>query len=179
MPKTTLFGHPLHPQLIVWPAGLLPFSLVMDVMHLVTGRKAYAQAAYFTMMGGSIGAVAAAGAGVTDYLTIPADTRTKRTANMHGSLNAVLLTLYGMNLMLRRGKETPSGFLPVLLSTVGTIGLTISAWYGGDMVYEQGMRVRGADPSAPSPEIKPPLDDRSAEALTRLETVAPSRGPQV
>ena len=47
------------------------------------------------------------------------------------------------------------------------------------MVYEQGMRVRGVDPSAPSPEIKPPLDDRSAEALVRLETAVPASGPQV
>ena len=179
MPKTTLFGHPLHPQLIVWPAGLLPFSLVMDVMHLVTGRKAYAQAAYFTMMGGSIGAVAAVGAGAADYLTIPSETRTKRTANLHASMNAGLLMLYSLNLMLRRGKETPSGFLPVLLSTIGAVGLIISAWYGGDMVYEQGMRVRGVDPSAPSPEIKPPLDDRSAEALVRLENAVPTGGPQV
>ncbi len=178
MPKTTLFGHPLHPQLIVWPAGLLPFSLVMDVMHLVTGRKAYAQAAYFTMMGGSIGAVAAAGAGATDYLTIPAETRTKRTANLHASMNAGLLLLYSLNLMLRRGKETPSGFLPVLLSTIGTVGLLISAWYGGDMVYEQGMRVRGVDPSAPRPEIKPPLDEQAEAAFIRMETAAPMTGPE-
>ena len=27
MPQVTLMGHPLHPQLIVMPAGLVPFSL--------------------------------------------------------------------------------------------------------------------------------------------------------
>ena len=33
MPRTTLFGHPLHPQLVVYPAGLLPFSFVLDLLH--------------------------------------------------------------------------------------------------------------------------------------------------
>lgn len=179
MAKLTLLGHPLHPQLIVYPAGLLPFSLIMDVMHLVTGKKAYAEAAYYTMIGGSVTAVAAAGAGIADYFTIPPQTRTKRTANMHASLNSVLLTLYTGNLLLRRGKEKPTGFLPVLLSAIGTVGLIISAWYGGDMVYEQGMRVRGADPSALTPEIKPPGDDAAAQAFVKLEQAAPESGPGV
>ena len=178
MAKLTLFGHPLHPQIIPFPAGLLPFSLILDVMHLITGRKAYAQAAYFTMMGGSIGAVAAAGAGAADYLAIPSETRTKRTANMHASLNAGLLLLYSLNLMLRRGKETPSGFLPMMLNAIGSAGLLISAWYGGDMVYEQGMRVRGVDPSARRPELKPPLDEQAEAGFVRMETAAPMTGPE-
>lgn len=179
MAKLTLLGHPLHPQLIVYPAGLLPFSLIMDVMHLVTGKKAYAEAAYYTMVGGSVGATAAAGAGIADYLTIQPRTRTKRTANMHGSLNALLLTLYGANLLLRRGRTTPTGALPVLLSAIGSVGLIISAWYGGDMVYEQGMRVRGADPSALTPEVKPPGDAAAARAFVKLEQAVPEGGPGV
>lgn len=52
MPQVTLMGHPLHPQLIVLPAGLLPFSLLLDAMHAATRDQSYADAAYYTMMGG-------------------------------------------------------------------------------------------------------------------------------
>ena len=63
MPLTTFAGHPLHPQLITMPAGLLPFSLVLDLLHLKTGRRSYADAAYYTMIGGLAGGVAAGAAG--------------------------------------------------------------------------------------------------------------------
>jgi uncharacterized membrane protein len=43
MPKTTLAGHPLHPQLVGFPIGLLPFGLVMDAMYAVTNDEAYAR----------------------------------------------------------------------------------------------------------------------------------------
>ncbi|GKS58063.1 hypothetical protein YTPLAS18_15900 [Nitrospira sp.] len=36
----------MHPQLITMPAGLFPFSLFLDVMHVVTGRRTYADAAW-------------------------------------------------------------------------------------------------------------------------------------
>ena len=172
--KTTLAGHPLHPQLIVAPAGLLPFSFIMDLMHALTGKRTYAEAAYLTMVGGSIGAVAAAGAGAADYFTIPADTPAKQSANVHASMNAGLLSLYTLNLLMRRGKNPPTGTVPVLLSAIGTVGLLISAWYGGHMVYEHGMRVKGVDPSAGAPEMRPPVDDQVVKPLAAAESATPS-----
>jgi uncharacterized membrane protein len=43
MPKTTFAGHPLHPQLVGLPIGLLPFSFVMDTAYAVTREKTYAK----------------------------------------------------------------------------------------------------------------------------------------
>ena len=174
MPRTTFAGHPLHPQLIVVPAGLLPFSFILDVLHLVTGKRSYADAAYYTLMGGSVGAMAAAGAGAGDYFTIPPNTPAKQSANVHASMNVGLLAMSIVNLLLRRGKNPPTGTLPVVLSLVSTIGLLISAWYGGHMVYEHGMRVKCVDPSAGAPEIRPPLDEAGAAALAKGEHAAPS-----
>ena len=179
MPRTTVAGHPLHPQLILLPAGLLPFSLVLDLLHRITGKREYADAAYYTMMGGSVGAVAAAAAGAGDYLTIPPNTPVKRTANIHAAMNSVLLTLYTVNLLLRRGKNPPTGPVPLLLSVIGTIGLLISAWYGGELVYAQGMRVRGVDPSAGRAEVRPPLDEQTTGMLQRAgDAAAPASGPR-
>ena len=164
MPLTTFAGHPLHPQLITMPAGLLPFSLVLDLLHLKTGRRSYADAAYYTMIGGLAGGVAAGAAGAADYLTIPPENTAKKVAETHAVLNIGLLALTSLNLALRsHGRRSWS--LPLLLSLVGNLGLFVSAWYGGHLVYEHGMRVKPAGSPCHEQDLKLPGDERIAEAI--------------
>ena len=169
MPNATFAGHPLHPQLIVAPAALLPFSLVMDVMHKQTGDPSYAKAAYYTMVGGFVGGLAAGAAGAADYTTIPSGDKVKNIASLHGILNIGLLGLTAMNLLLRRGRDRKPGVVPLLLSMVGTAGVVVSAWYGGHLVYEHGMRVKAAGGPSRVPEIKLPGDEKLKEALTTFQ----------
>jgi uncharacterized membrane protein len=35
--RLKLFGHPMHPMLIVFPLGLLATSVIFDIVHLITG----------------------------------------------------------------------------------------------------------------------------------------------
>jgi uncharacterized membrane protein len=168
MAQTTLAGHPLHPQLIGFPVGLLPYSFVMDLMHLATGKKSYADAAYYTMVGGCVGGLAAGAAGAADYLTIPRNTESKKVGTLHGGLNLGVMALYGLNLLLRRGRSSP-GPLPVLLSLLGTAGLVVSQWYGGELVYKLGMRVKPAMEGEQGPEWKPPGDERIEKAFIQAE----------
>ena len=77
----------MHPMLIVAPSSLLPTSLVLDVMHAATGKRSYAESAYYTMVGGYVGGIAAAAAGAGDYFAIPPNTEVKKTANIHAALN--------------------------------------------------------------------------------------------
>ncbi len=179
MPQTTLAGHPLHPQLVGFPLGLLPFSCVMDLMYLATRKQAYAETAYHTMVGGCVGAVAAGVTGAADYLTIPPDSKSKKTANLHAILNLSIMGLYGVNLALRRRRQTPTGVLPTLLSLVGTAGLIVSSWYGGELVYELGMRVKPLMEGEQGPEWKLPNDQRYEQAFRDFEKrYAPAGGPQ-
>ena len=178
MPKSTLAGHPLHPQLIGAPTALLPFSLIMDVAHAVTGNETYAEVAYHSMLGGVVGGVAAAAAGAADYFEIPAGSHTKRIANLHASLNLGLLGLYGLNLFMRRTRKPPTGTLPMTLSALGAAGLTASAWYGGHLVYEHGMRVKGVSPVEDQPEAKLSGDKKAEKAFSKAEKVAPKSGPE-
>ncbi|HET6679529.1 MAG TPA: DUF2231 domain-containing protein [Nitrospira sp.] len=164
MPQVTLTGHPLHPQLIVMPAGLLPFSLVLDALHAKTRDQSYADAAYYTMMGGFVGGLVAGAAGAADYSTIPADSKAKEIGRIHGVMNVALLALTGVNLWMRRRRRSP-GTLPILLSLLGTAGLTVSAWYGGHLVYHHGMRVRGTDLAGGPEDLKLPGDERMAHML--------------
>jgi uncharacterized membrane protein len=164
MPQVTLMGHPLHPQLIVLPAGLLPFSLVLDAMHAATHDQSYADAAYYTMLGGFFGGIAAGAAGAADYGTVPRDSKAKQIGRLHGVMNVGLLAMTGLNLLMRR-KRRSAGALPMLLSLVTTAGLTVSAWYGGHLVYHHGLRVRGTMLAGSPEDARLPGDERLAEAL--------------
>lgn len=177
MRKMTLAGHPLHPQLIGIPAGLLPFSFAMDTLYLVTDKKSYADAAYYSMVGGTAGALAAGAAGAMDYLTIKPGGHTKKIANTHALMNIAITGLYALNIALRkRRNRRPSGW-EIALSGLCTAGLVVSQWYGGHLVYEHGMRVRGRSELADVPEAKLPGDSRLARALERLDQPMTARGP--
>lgn len=172
--KSTLAGHPLHPIAIVGPAGLLPFSFVMDVMEKATGRKQYRDAARLSLWGGVLCGLAAAAAGAVDYFSLREGTEEKRTANVHAGMNVGIMAAYGLNLSLR-DRDEPVGAVPFALSALGTTALLISAWYGGKLVYEHGLRVQGVDPLAGARDLKLPGDDQIKESLEQLEgQVAPA-----
>lgn len=174
MPKSTFAGHPLHPMLIVAPAALIPFGFILDAMYRRTGNESYADAAYYSLVGGLVGGVAAGAAGAMDYLAISSRTDIKRTANVHASLNGAALALTALNVAQRRS-ERRGGSL--MLSAVAAAGVLVSGWFGGRMVYDQGMRVKGVDPTAGAPELAAPADELLEHAMLREEQFAPSAGP--
>jgi uncharacterized membrane protein len=178
MPKSTLAGHPLHPQLIVLPSGLLPFGFAMDLMHLATGRRSYRDAAFYGLAMGLAGGAAAGVAGAMDYLAIPSRTTVKRTANVHAALNVAVLAGTATNLVLRaRGADTRSP-LPLALSALAALGVMVSGWYGGELVYQHGARVRDVDPIGHVPDARPAGDDRIAAAAHAVDRAAPATGPE-
>jgi uncharacterized membrane protein len=61
--------HPIHPMLIVFPIGLWIFSLVCDLLHLAgASGDAWLTVAFYSMVGGLIGALCAAVPGFIDLL---------------------------------------------------------------------------------------------------------------
>lgn len=176
MPKTTLGGHPLHPQLIGIPVGLAPFSLTMDILGQVTGKRAFTDAGRYALWGALGGAVVAGASALGDYLDIQPRTATKRTANTHAILNLSIIGLLGTELALRR-KDARIGPLPLALSVVSNVGLFISAWYGGDMVYTHGMRVEKVSPIADAPELALPFDSKIEDAMVGMMSIVPESGP--
>jgi uncharacterized membrane protein len=173
MAKTTLAGHPLHPQLISLPLGMLPFSLTMDVLHQRTGKQSYADAAYYSLLGGFIGGMAAGAAGAVDYFAIPARSQAKPTANIHALLNVSLLGLTAINLLLRKNnRKRRSGPWPLALSALANAGALVSSWYGGHLVYAHGLRVKGVSEIEAAPDLKLPGDEALVETFEQLQHVA-------
>lgn len=134
--------HPLHPMFIVFPIGLWIFSLICDLVSLAIAdpdvAATWSVVAFFTMVGGIVGALAAAVPGFIDLLSIT-QPDVKKIAITHMSINLAVVAIYAINIWLRlRGMETG---LPVGLSVLTVLMLAVSGWLGGEMVHVHGVGV--------------------------------------
>ena len=137
-------GHPIHPMLIPFPIGLWVFSLVADILYLWRGNPGWEWIAFWTLLAGCIGAVAAAIFGIIDWLSIK-DRETKKVADWHARLNIIALVVFAASWYLRttNGSRWVSGSLtiPIALSVLGVLLITISGWLGGELVFKHGVAV--------------------------------------
>lgn len=140
-----VFGHPLHPILIVFPLGLLITSVVYDVLFLISKKPEQARTAHKLIGAGVLGGILAAAAGVIDYRAIPSGTRAKRIGFWHGSGNVVMLSLYALGWKMRRANPENPPKTALGISFGALILGQITAWLGGELVYRLGV---GVDPEA-------------------------------
>ena len=134
--------HPIHPMLVPLPIGLWVFSFACDIIALfVANPETWKTVALYTMVGGIVGALAAAIFGLIDLLSLPADIR--KTALMHMTINLTIVVLFLINAWLRIASSDAgagsSGL--VWLSLVAILLLVVSGWLGGKMVYRSGVAV--------------------------------------
>lgn len=150
--KTKLFGHPVHPMLVVFPIGLLATAVIFDVIYLITRNPALTTVSYYMIAAGAIGGLLAAIFGFIDWAALPKDTRAKSIGLWHGLGNFVIVVLFAISWFLRGGN---ANFVPdtlALLLAFAGVGLAlITAWIGGELVYRLGVGVDlGAHVNAPN-----------------------------
>jgi uncharacterized membrane protein len=141
----SIAGHPIHPMLVPIAIGCFIFSFASDLICLATGdNQLWNTLAYYTMIGGILGALAAAVPGLVDLLSLPPG-YTKSVAIKHMSINLTVVVIYVINAWMRHGN--PSSLkVAMILSLVTILMLLVSGWLGGKMVYEAGV---GVDTGAP------------------------------
>lgn len=133
-------GHPVHAMLVPLAIGGFLFSFAFDLIRLGTGSTTpWLVLAYYTMLGGILGGIAAALPGFIDMLSLPAGP-VKRTALVHMGLNLTVVAAFVWNLALRHGNPQDMT-LPTVLSLIGIAMLAVSGWLGGKMVFEAGVGV--------------------------------------
>lgn len=137
--RASIAGHPIHPMLVVFPIGLWVFSFICDLIYLGTANPLWWVLAFYTMVGGIIGALAAATFGIIDYTGIR-DGDTKRIATTHMALNIAITVLFLINAYWRT-QVGPDSLAPLWLSLVAVVLLGVSGWLGGALVYEHGQGV--------------------------------------
>ena len=92
--------HPIHPMLVVFPIGLWIFSFISDLIFLLGKNLLWHDIAFYTMLGGLIGALLATVPGLIDMFSIT-DPKVGKIAWNHMLLNLVAFGVFGLNLYLR------------------------------------------------------------------------------
>jgi uncharacterized membrane protein len=165
--RAKFLGHAIHPILIVFPLGLLTTSVIFDVVYLVTGNSTWALVSFWMIAAGVIGGLAAALFGFIDYLAIPSGTRAKRVGLWHGSLNVIVIVLFSLSWLLRRGLPELPPSSALALSFFAVILAAVGGWLGGELVERLGVGVdSGPNLDAPSSLSQQSLPGRTTTPRT-------------
>jgi uncharacterized membrane protein len=140
----SIAGHPVHPMIVPIAIGGFILSFAFDIVCLATGTTTpWSTVAYYTMIGGIVGALCAAVFGLVDLVSLPAG-HTRNIGFTHMGINLAIVALFICNAWIRHADASPSG-TPFILSIVGIALLVISGWLGGKLVYEAGVGVSGGE----------------------------------
>ena len=167
--KVKLFGHPVHPILVVYPLGLFSAAVIFDVLYLVAGNPVFPTVSFYMIAVGIIGGLLAAVFGFIDWLTLPSNSRAKNIGLWHGLGNFVIVVMFAVSWFLRNGvvNFVPNS-LALILSFAGVSLALITGWIGGELVYRLSVGVDpGANVNAPSS-----LTDQPASGSKTKQTTA-------
>jgi nitrite reductase/ring-hydroxylating ferredoxin subunit/uncharacterized membrane protein len=158
---------PLHPALTDVPVGAWTAALVFDGLDIATGREPVRHAADASLVFGTLGALAAAVTGLSDWRYLSGGSR--RMGVAHALLNTIGLVLSIVSIILRASGRRNAGRLTFLT------GYSISgmaAHLGGELSYHYGLRVdRNVFQGAGPDEFVPVLDESelAQDDLRRVE----------
>jgi uncharacterized membrane protein len=147
-------NHPLHPMLILIPAGAFLITLVCDLLFLFTDNEKWWLATPPVLTIGVVGALVAAIPGVIDYVTIVQRHNARMVGLVHMVLNVLATALFAANawMRLQAGAPPPDGSNGgLILTLIGNFMIAISGWLGGTMVFEHHVGVL-EHPEARDPE---------------------------
>src|SRR5262245_42762039 len=149
--RAKLFGHPVHPMLIVFPLGLLGMAVIFDIISMATANGYWSEISFWMIAAGVITGLLAAPFGLIDWLAIPAATRAKRIGALHGGGNVVVLLLFAAGWWLRMDSPRTPGVPALVLSFAGLGLALVTGWLGGELVDRLSVGVdEGAHLNAPS-----------------------------
>lgn len=149
--RAKMFGHAIHPILIVFPLGLLSTAVIFDGVYLVTGNGRWAEISFWMIAAGIIGGLASAIFGLIDLLAIPPGTRAQAIGLWHGGGNIVVVILFGVSWLLRRDAPNNPQTSALILSFAGAGLSVLTGWLGGELVERLGVGVDdGAHLNAPN-----------------------------
>ena len=139
----SIAGHPIHPMVVGLPIGLWLFSFVCDLLFLATGNADWKVAAHYAVGGGDIGAALAIVPGMIDGLSLRKSS-VFRLVLAHVAFNSLAFLMFVVS-FIARSIDAPYGWA-LATSAIGLFAVTIGGWYGGEMVYREGIGVEATPP---------------------------------
>ena len=139
--KARLLGHSIHQILIAFPLGLLGMSVGFDVVRFISGDRMWSLVALYMIGAGLLSGLAAAVAGLIDYLAIPQPTRAKRVGRIHGIVTVLVILLFAGSWLIRYTGSTANFAWAFALSASGGVLLALAGWLGGELVSRMGVGV--------------------------------------
>jgi len=166
--RAKLFGHPIHPMLIPFPLGLLPTSVLFDIVYLLTGNGKWSEISFWMIGVGVVGGLAATVFGAIDLERVPDGTRAKTVGIVHAVSAGGLIVLFTLSWLLRLGAPGGPSAIAIILSMLG-VGLAwLTGWLGGELFARLGVGVsRGAHLNAPSSLSGRPASEGSTDEHKR------------
>lgn len=134
-------GHPIHPILVTLPIGFLVGALFSDLGFFWSADGFWTRASLWLTGAGLIAGLAAAVAGLVDFLG-SRDIRRHGEAWMHFIGNAVVLLLALLSFYVRLSDESGTvSPLQLLLSFCIVLLLGVTGWLGGELVFRHRIAV--------------------------------------
>jgi len=164
--KIKLFGHPVHPLLIVVPLGLFVATMIVDTIYLFTQNSLLPAVSFFNIAIGVLAGLLAALFGFLDWSVIPLNTRAKSIGAWHGIGNVVVVVMFALSWWFRSANINfaPSQ-LALIFSYSGLVLGVVTAWLGGELVFRLNVGVDDrANLNAPSSLSDTPARNRAGKA---------------
>jgi uncharacterized membrane protein len=138
------FGHPLHPALVHLPTGLLPASVLFDLLsYWGGGWPEMVRLSWLAILVALVVVLLAVPTGIADWWEVKKENPAHQLGLYHLVGNVVVTVLFLGSLVWRWGSldamSVPAG--PLVLSIAGVLVLFVAGYLGGLMVYEHGVSV--------------------------------------
>ena len=135
----TWVGHPLHPMLTDIPIGAWTLTIILDLIGLLFGFRQLALASGITAGIGVAGALAAAAAGLADWMDV--NPREKAIGAFHATVNVSATILFLISFLMRWGSHWQLGWGTFVVAAAGYLLVSIGGYLGGLMVFNMGVMV--------------------------------------
>lgn len=141
--EAKFLGHPIHMMLIHFPAALLPFSFIFDVLAVLYKNSSFALTGFYMLTTGLWLGAAAAVFGIIDFIRIPeSKTGARSKGVIHMILNMVWMSVFAVIWGLRvKGYPAVSyeSVFELIISALSVLMMLVSNHFGGEMVLKEGI----------------------------------------
>jgi uncharacterized membrane protein len=131
--RLKIAGQAVQPILVMFPLGLFAMAVIFDLANLLGAPAIVGSLAYWNVVAGLVGGVAAAVAGAID-LGFVRRPDTKRIGVLRALLNMGVLILFAVILMVRVGDPDRQAGVGLFLLEILALAISgFGAWFGGEL----------------------------------------------